>query len=147
MYKYDISIQFKKIAKYDGKAKEKIPQAVGYYNGVSKMARNPKQIEEFHFSDDDMTLYVRLNSEEELPMPSKALRMFSVYLANECGFDRYLSGNNLFKMSVEAGQEKEPCAMAFESNDMDSDMSFEIFQQLSVDEKLNEIFRLLKGVR
>lgn len=40
-----------------------------------------------------------LESEAELPMPSKALRVLSSYLVEETDLDQHLSGKQLFKMT------------------------------------------------
>ena len=74
MNTYMISAQFVNTrAKFDDEAKEAVREAVSNYNSKSLIAKNPKRIVDFRFSEDEMTLTVNLESEAKLPMPTKAL--------------------------------------------------------------------------
>jgi hypothetical protein len=83
---------------------------VPYFNARSLLAKNPKQIINFEFSEDKTTLTIELESQEVLPMPSKALRLFSTYLVSETfvGDGNYLAGKQLFKMASEEYEEDSP---------------------------------------
>ena len=100
--KYKILTQFvKKNVKFDEPVKEAVKEGVEHYNLRSLIARNPKKILEYKFLDNDMTLEIILESEEKLPMPTKALRLLSTYLVKETcvGKGNYLAGKQLFKMN------------------------------------------------
>lgn len=100
--KYKILSQFVKAdAKFDESAKEAVKAGIANYNSRSLIAKNPKKITDYNFTDDKMTMEIILESDEELPMPSKALRLLSTYLVNETciGEGDYLAGKQLFKMT------------------------------------------------
>lgn len=110
MYKYVILAQHVKPGvefdePYQKLLKEKV---IPYFNSRSLMAKNPKEITSYSFSEDKLTLKILLESQEELPMPSKALRILSTYLVNETmiGEGNYLAGKALFKMSSEEYKEE-----------------------------------------
>ena len=117
---------------FDDSIREEVKKAIENYNSKSLIAKNPKQIVDYSYSNDGVTLIIELESEAELPMPTKALRILSTYLS-ECLDKSYLSpnGKQLFKMSVVSDA------------DVDSDMALEEFKSLSVDDKLVEIYKLL----
>lgn len=99
--KYKILAQFvNSDAKFDSKAQSAVNAGISNYNSKSLIAKNPKNIAGYSFSDDEMTLEIILESDEELPMPSKALRLLSTYLVNKTciGEGNYLAGKQLFKM-------------------------------------------------
>ena len=110
-YSYLITAQFVKAGvKFDAAVQEAVRDSYQNYNARSLLARNPKEIREYTFSEDLSTLKIVLQSDEKLPVPSRALRLFSVYLTNETfiGDGGYLAGKQLFKMSsVEIGGENE----------------------------------------
>lgn len=82
--KYLISAQFVNTnARFDEVAKTAIKEAVSNYNTKSLIAKNPKQIVDYRFSEDEMTLEIELESEADLPMPTKALRLLSSYLVEK----------------------------------------------------------------
>lgn len=98
---YKISAQFVSAgAKFDDEAKDAVKAAISNYNSKSLIAKNPKQIVDYTFSDDDMTLVMILESEADLPMPTKALRLLSSYLVEETNLDKYVSGKQLLKMTT-----------------------------------------------
>ncbi|MDD6963705.1 MAG: hypothetical protein PUJ52_01390 [Firmicutes bacterium] len=110
-YSYLITAQFVRAGvKFDEAVQEVVKDSYENYNARSLLARNPKEIKEYSFSDDLTTLKIVLQSDEKLPVPSRALRLFSVYLTNETfiGDGGYLAGKQLFKMSsAEIGGENE----------------------------------------
>lgn len=146
--RYKILSQFvKPEAKFDSDAKEAIEKAISYYNTKSLIAKNPKQISDYSFSEDKETLEIILDSEEKLPMPSKALRMLSTYLVQKTciGENGYLAGKQLFKMTAveiaSADDVKE--RKLFE----DQEGSLNDFKKLSIEEKLDTIYALLQERR
>lgn len=99
---YLVTIQFAKAGvKFDEQVQRAIDKSVANYNARSLFARNPKQILEYEFSKNLSTMKVILQSNERLPVPARALRLFSVYLLNETfvGDGGYIAGKQLFKMS------------------------------------------------
>lgn len=101
-HRYLVIIQFAKAGvKFDEQVQRAIDESVANYNARSLFARNPKQILEYEFSKNLSTMKVILQSDERLPVPARALRLFSVYLLNETfvGNGGYLAGKQLFKMS------------------------------------------------
>ena len=101
-HRYLVIIQFAKAGvKSDEQVQRAIDESVANYNARSLFARNPKQILEYEFSKNLSTMKVILQSDERLPVPARALRLFSVYLLNETfvGNGGYLTGKQLFKMS------------------------------------------------
>ena len=101
-HRYLVIIQFAKAGvKFDEQVQRAIDESVANYNARSLFARNPKQILEYEFSKNLSTMKVILQSDERLPVPARALRLFSVYLLNETfvGNGGYLTGKQLFKMS------------------------------------------------
>ncbi|TCT14527.1 hypothetical protein EDC18_1058 [Natranaerovirga pectinivora] len=140
---YTISAQFVNTgAKFDEKAKKAIKEGVTIYNTKSLIAKNPKQIVDYCFSPDDMTLVIQLESQAELPMPTKALRILSSYLVEETCLDKYLSGKQLFKMTTGStaavAEENVPNTIATVP-----DMNLEQFKKLSTDDKLIKIYKIL----
>lgn len=133
MFTYKMNAQFVNgTSLFDDSIREEVKKAIENYNSKSLIAKNPKQIVDYSYSNDGVTLIIELESEAELPMPTKALRILSTYLS-ECLDKSYLSpnGKQLFKMSVVSDA------------DVDSDMALEEFKSLSVDDKLVEIYKLL----
>ena len=101
-HRYLVLIQFAKAGvKFDEQVLRAIDESVANYNARSLFARNPKQILEYEFSKKLSTMKVILQSDERLPVPARALWLFSVYLLNETfvGNGGYLTGKQLFKMS------------------------------------------------
>ncbi|MBU3228781.1 hypothetical protein [Clostridium algidicarnis] len=127
-------------AKFDEKAKEAVKEAISNYNTKSLIAKNPKQIVDYSFSADEMTLVIELESEADLPMPTKALRLLSSYLVEETCLDKSLSGKQLFKMIAARAEENIPNMIATVPG-----MNLEKFKNLSTDDKLIEIYKLLLG--
>lgn len=140
--KYLINVQFVSTnAKFEKVEQEAVKEAISNYNTKSLIAKNPKQITDYSFSNDEMTLTLVLESEAYLPMPTKALRLLSSYLV-ETSLDKYLSGKQLFKMTTASA------AVVSDKNSADSilspiSMDIEEFRTLSNDEKLVEIYKLL----
>lgn len=140
--KYLINVQFVSTnAKFEKVEQEAVKEAISNYNTKSLIAKNPKQITDYSFSNDEMTLTLVLESEADLPMPTKALRLLSSYLV-ETSLDKYLSGKQLFKMTTASA------AVVSDKNSVDSilspiSMEIEEFRTLSNDEKLVEIYKLL----
>ncbi len=100
-YKYSIAIQFlKPQVVFDDEGVKVVEMGVKNYNTRSLIARNPKAITRYFIAEDKLTLFVELESEANLPMPTKALRIFSEYLAKN-GFQKLISGKQLFKMTSE----------------------------------------------
>lgn len=102
MNMYVINIQFVNPAASfkEDIIKDAIIASTRNYNAKSLIAKNPKKIVNFSFSEDNTTLTINLESEAELPMPTKALRLFSSYLVEQTCLEKFLSGRQLFKMSV-----------------------------------------------
>lgn len=141
MYRYKMNAQFVNgTSWFDENVRSKIKKAIENYNSKSLIAKNPKQIVDYRYSDDGVTLTIDLESEAELPMPTKALRILSTYLS-ECLDKSYLSpnGKQLFKMSV-VSDAVDGTGFA---KDTDGVMPLEDFINLSVDDKLVEIYKLL----
>lgn len=141
MYNYKMNAQFVNgTSIFDENVKAKVKSAIDNYNSKSLIAKNPKQIIDYRYSKDGVTLIIELESEAELPMPTKALRILSTYLS-ECLDKSYLSpnGKQLFKMSVVTDQDeiKEPII------NTDDVLSVEEFKELSVEDKLVEIYKIL----
>ncbi|MGM9602755.1 MAG: hypothetical protein ACI3W5_14380 [Faecousia sp.] len=116
---YIISAQFvNNNAKFDAAAKAAVQSAIKNYNTKSLIARNPKQIVDYSFSRDNMTLKLTLESEADLPMPTKALRLLSSYLVEETCLDKYLSGKQLFKMTTTTASDVSSEGVADEADDL-----------------------------
>lgn len=106
MNEYTISVQFvSTTAKFDVAAKEAIERGVENYNSRSLIAKNPKKISKHSFSEDESTLNLTLESEAELPMPTRALKLLSSYLVEKTCLGERLAGKQLFKMTAESVQE------------------------------------------
>lgn len=97
MRKYKISIQFAdpSAPDFDDSIMPVFESAIRNYNTKSLIAKNPKKITEKSIVD-PRTLQLTLESDIELPFPSKALRLFSAYLVEP--FSQYIYGKQLFKM-------------------------------------------------
>lgn len=97
MRKYKISIQFADpcAPDFDDSIMPVFESAIRNYNTKSLIAKNPKKITEKSIVD-PRTLQLTLESDSELPFPSKALRLFSAYLVEP--FSQYIYGKQLFKM-------------------------------------------------
>lgn len=97
MRKYKISIQFAdpSAPDFDDSIMPVFESAIRNYNTKSLIAKNPKKIAEKSIVD-PRTLQLTLESDSELPFPSKALRLFSAYLVEP--FSQYIYGKQLFKM-------------------------------------------------
>lgn len=105
---YRIYAQFvNRKVKYDDEAKRAIDKGIEFFNSKSLMAKNSKKIINYGFSKDDTTMIVTLASDNELPNPSKALRILSTYLINNTCLKGYSSGKQLFKMRMENTHEDE----------------------------------------
>ncbi|MCQ4022490.1 hypothetical protein [Ruminococcus sp. zg-924] len=86
-----------------------LEKAITNYNTKSLIAKNPKKITGKTIVD-PRTLQLVLQSESELPFPSKALRLFSAYLVDpdtEGALNQYIYGKQLFKMAAEEITEAE----------------------------------------
>ena len=97
MRKYKISIQFAdpSAPDFDDSIMPVFESAIRNYNTKSLIAKNTKKITEKSIVD-PRTLQLTLESDSELPFPSKALRLFSAYLVEP--FSQYIYGKQLFKM-------------------------------------------------
>lgn len=116
MRKYKISIQFAdpSAPDFDDSIMPVFESAIRNYNTKSLIAKNPKKITEKSIVD-PRTLQLMLESDSELPFPSKALRLFSAYLVEP--FSQYIYGKQLFKMTSEkiiGDTETKPGAVASE---------------------------------
>lgn len=105
MFYYRICIQFADPAapNFDDDIMPVFDRALDYYNTKSLIAKNPKKIVDKAVID-SRTLQLMLQSEIELPYPSKALRLFSRYLVDpetEGALNQYIYGKQLFKMQAE----------------------------------------------
>ncbi|WP_075721775.1 hypothetical protein [Roseburia sp. 499] len=141
MFTYKMNAQFVNgTSLFDDSIREEVKKAIENYNSKSLIAKNPKQIVDYSYSNDGVTLIIELESEAELPMPTKALRILSTYLS-ECLDKSYLSpnGKQLFKMSVVSDADVDSNGII----DSDDNLSLEEFKSLSVDDKLVEIYKLL----
>lgn len=139
MYSYKMNAQFVNGTSLFDDIKGVVKKAIEHYNSRSLIAKNPKQIVDYSFSNDGFTLFLELESEAELPMPTKALRILSTYLS-ECLDKSYLSpnGKQLLKMSVVTdGNNDNNGVKEFDDN------LLEEFKALSLEEKLVEIYKLL----
>lgn len=141
---YTISAQFVNTgAKFDDEAREAVKEAIRNYNTKSLIAKNPKQIVDYSFSEDEMTLVIELESDAELPMPTKALRLLSSYLVGETSMDKYLSGKQLFKMTTASTVTVIENASATATVPSETTLTLDQFKELSTDEKLVQIYKLL----
>ncbi len=151
--KYLISVQFVKAnAKFDEEAKTAIKEAVRNYNTKSLIARNPKQIVGYNFSEDEMTLEIELESEDDLPMPTKALKLLSSYLAEQTTLRKYLSGKQLFKMTTrtisrEAFSEDEQPSVIQGDETESRMMGIREFKSLCLEDRQVAIYELLCEIR
>lgn len=149
MRKYSISAQFVNTnARFDKVAKTAIEEAVSNYNTKSLIAKNPKQIVDYCFSEDEMTLEIELESEADLPMPTKALRLLSSYFV-ETTSDKYLSGKQLFKMTTGTVSKKISSKEAEKQSDKTDSKIMEIteFKSLGSEDKQVAIYELLCEIR
>lgn len=148
--KYLISAQFVNTnARFDEVAKTAIKEAVSNYNTKSLIAKNPKQIVDYRFSYDEMTLEIELESEADLPMPTKALRLFSSYLVEKTSLDKYLSGKQLFKMTTGTVSKEIYSKEAEKQSDKTDSKIMEIteFKSLGSEDKQVAIYELLCEIR
>lgn len=170
-HKYKIMIQFaKNDLIFDDAAKADIDNAVRHYNRKSLIARNPKQITDYSFSEDNSTMEVILESEAELPMPSKALRLLSTFLVEQTSLKQCVLNKQLFKMVSEnvgdtvardnscmddriINTQEESEIMANDNNSMDDRIirlqeKFEIRNQIEREyrTKLAEIDMIISGI-
>lgn len=119
MRKYKINIQFAdpNAPDFEDKIMPVFDNAINNYNTKSLIAKNPKKITKKVIVD-PRTLQLTLESNSELPYPSKALRLFSTYLVDDGAFNDFIyGGRQLFKMSSEeiiGGSETRPVAVASE---------------------------------
>lgn len=121
MRKYKINIQFAdpNAPDFEDKIMPVFDNAINNYNTKSLIAKNPKKITKKVIVD-PRTLQLTLESDSELPFPSKALRLFSAYLVDpdtEGALNDYIYGKQLFKMSSEeiiGGSETRPVSVASE---------------------------------
>lgn len=145
MYSYKMNAQFVNgTSLFDENVKKEVKNAIENYNSKSLIAKNPKQIVDYSYSNDGVTLFIELESEAELPMPTKALRILSTYLSERLD-KSYLSpnGKQLFKMSVVTDQD------ACKKNivDLENTLSVEDFKKLDIAEQNVEIYRLLLDIK
>ena len=145
MYNYKMNAQFVNgTSLFDENVKKEVKNASENYNSKSLIAKNPKQIVDYSYSNDGVTLLIELESEAELPMPTKALRILSTYLSERLD-KSYLSpnGKQLFKMSVVTDQD------ACKKNivDIENTLSVEDFKKLDIAEQNVEIYRLLLDIK
>lgn len=145
MYCYKMNAQFVNgTSLFDENVKREVKNAIENYNSKSLIAKNPKQIVDYSYSNDGVTLLIELESEAELPMPTKALRILSTYLSERLD-KSYLSpnGKQLFKMSVVTDQD------ACKKNivDLENTLSVEDFKKLDIAEQNVEIYRLLLDIK
>ena len=145
MYSYKMNAQFVNgTSLFDENVKKEVKNAIENYNSKSLIAKNPKQIVDYSYSNDGVTLLIELESEAELPMPTKALRILSTYLSERLD-KSYLSpnGKQLFKMSVVTDQD------ACKKNivDIENTLSVEDFKKLDIAEQNVEIYRLLLVIK
>ena len=145
MYSYKMNAQFVNgTSLFDENVKKEVKNAIENYNSKSLIAKNPKQIVDYSYSNDGVTLLIELESEAELPMPTKALRILSTYLSERLD-KSYLSpnGKQLFKMSVVTDQD------ACKKNivDIENTLSAEEFKKLDIAEQNVEIYRLLLDIK
>ena len=145
MYSYKMNAQFVNgTSLFDENVKKEVKNAIENYNSKSLIAKNPKQIVDYSYSNDGVTLLIELESEAELPMPTKALRILSTYLSERLD-KSYLSpnGKQLFKMSVVTDQD------ACKKNivDIENTLSVEDFKKLDIAEQNVEIYRLLLDIK
>lgn len=119
MRKYKINIQFAdpNAPDFEDKIMPVFDNAINNYNTKSLIAKNPKKITKKVIVD-PRTLQLTLESNSDLPYPSKALRLFSKYLVDDGAFNDFIyGGRQLFKMSSEeiiGGSETRPVAVASE---------------------------------
>ena len=118
MRKYKINIQFAdpNAPDFEDKIMPVFDNAINNYNTKSLIAKNPKKITKKVIVD-PRTLQLTLESNSELPYPSKALRLFSTYLVDDGAFNDFIYGRQLLKMSSEeilGGSETRPVAVASE---------------------------------
>ncbi len=144
IFEYEMLAQFvNPKALFDDSVKPGVEKAIKSYNSRSLIAANPKQITKYSYSDDMKTLTLTLQSQKELPMPSKGLRLFSSILVEDPNIGKLISGKNLLKMiSVPVSSDISESVNADKSINK---LSTEEFNKLSIDEKLNEIYRILTG--
>lgn len=121
MKKYKISIQFADphAPDFDDSIMPVFDNAIINYNTKSLIAKNPKRITE-KVVVDPRTMQLTLESDSELPFPSKALRLFSAYLVNpdtEGALNEYIYGKQLFKMSSKEIEETEKPIVNEANND------------------------------
>ena len=145
MYSYKMNAQFVNgTSLFDENVKKEVKNAIENYNSKSLIAKNPKQIVDYSYSNDGVTLLIELESEAELPMPTKALRILSTYLSERLD-KSYLSpnGKQLFKMSVVTDQD------ACKKNivEIENTLSVEDFKKLDIAEQNVEIYRLLLDIK
>ena len=116
---------------FDANAQEALKEGIKNYNSRSLIAKNPKKITDYRFTDDELTLEIILESEEVLPMPSKALRLLSTYLVKETciGEGNYLAGKQLFKMT---------------SSKVESDTIVNSNEETKAESDINKMARLAK---
>lgn len=125
MRKYKINIQFAdpNAPDFDDDIMPVFDDAISKYNTKSLIAKNPKKITE-KVVVDPRTLQLTLESDSELPFPSKALRLFSAYLVDpetEGALNDYIYGKQLFKMSSEEiSEESETKPAAVESEEINA---------------------------
>lgn len=147
MKNYLINVQFvNTTAKFGLPEKEAVIQAIKIYNSKSLIAKNPKKISDYSFSEDSRTLTLRLESEADLPVPTKALKLLSSYLVKETCLKEHLSGKQLFKMTAERATDSDKSSA--DGVPSATRMNLEEFKTLSPEKMLIEIYKLLieKGV-
>jgi hypothetical protein len=122
MKKYRINIQFAdpNAPDFDDNIMPVFDEAISNYNTKSLIAKNPKKITE-KVVVDPRTLQLTLESNSELPFPSKALRLFSAYLVDpetKGALIKFIYGKQLFKMAAEEVIEDKTKQISVASQDL-----------------------------
>lgn len=152
MRKYLVNIQFAdpNAPDFDDAIMPVFDAAISNYNTKSLIAKNPKKITE-KVVVDTRTLQLTLESDSELPFPSKALRLFSAYLVNpktEGALNDYIYGKQLFKMSSEEiSEDSETKPVVLVSEEINAIRIKAISLMLSApEETLRKVIRLFEEV-
>lgn len=147
MKTYSVSVQFANPNAPDfHQIIDLIVDGIEYYNQRSLIATNPKRIIDYKVIDPH-TMELVLESEAELPYPSKALQTLSRYLVDG-SLNRFIYGKQLFKMSSKEVVTTEQ----LQNNMLNNNNSVE-FLKLKVisfvltasEKELNSILEILKG--
>lgn len=146
MKEYVVYIQFvNQQGRFDEEAQAAVKQSISHYNTRSLIAKNPKQITDYRFSEDEQTLKIKLESKAELPMPTKALRLISEFLVKETNLNKYLSGRQLFKMTAENVSKDMSEAERPSSNNSTEREAFRVLEDklVAIEDKLAAIYEVI----